>query len=717
MRYKTKSYRHFIATAAAATLMTVAFTPTADAATSKFTDVSNRYQAAIDYIVSKGAKGLTETSFGTHEFITRADAAVLLSDVLNLNTEIAPNSGFTDVPARAVQAVNALKAIGVTAGKTATRFGSDSQITRGELAIWIQKGFELTGKTELSFTDLTERYQVAVEALLSNKIANGTSNTSFGTNQLAQRGDFSIFLQKAAAATGVDEKGYKLSLMHTNDTHSHVELVAKRATVVNEVRIRKSEPLLIDAGDAVTGTLYYNEFQGEAERNFMNLLGYDVMTFGNHEFDQGSSEDGHQALADFIKGANFPFITSNVDFTADTLFEGLQHTGTYSDKPENGQIYNGIIKEVNGEKIGIFGLTTAETVEISSPKAITFKNYIEEAKNSVKAFEDMGINKIIAVTHIGYDDNLTFDNDLELAKQVEGIDVIVGGHTHTTLKEPTVVSENKSEPTLIVQANEYNNYVGTLDVKFDKNGKVIGQVGKLLDVKERAADAKTAAILKPYADKIADIQKEAIGVEAVEALNGARESVRTGETNLGNLITDGMLSTAKTINPKTVIALTNGGGIRESIDAGNITVGEVLTVMPFGNTLGIMNLKGSEIKEALEHSVSQAPKASGGFLHISGMTFTYDSSKDAGSRVIEVNVKGEDGTLTALTNDESYIVATNIFTAKGGDGFDTFAKAYADGRVSEPGFTDYQMFIDYLKTFEKVEPKIEGRIVDVAATK
>ncbi|MBA9026702.1 5'-nucleotidase C-terminal domain-containing protein [Peribacillus huizhouensis] len=717
MSYRTKSYRQFIATAAAATLITVALSPISNAATPEFTDVSKRYKEAIDYVVSKGAKGITNTSFGTQKFITRADAAILLSNVLELNTEHAPNSGFTDVPARAVQAVNALKAIGVTAGKTATSFDPNSPITRGELAIWIQKGFELTGKTNLNFTDVSERYQTAIETLISNKISEGTSKTSFGTTKLATRGDFSIFLQKSASVTGLDDEDYKLSLMHTNDTHSHVELVAKRATTINEVRVRKSEPLLIDAGDVMTGTLYFNEFQGKAELKFMNDIGYDVMTFGNHEFDQGSSNEGHQWLVDFIKEAKFPFVSANVDFSSDKLFDGLQEIGTYSDNPEDGKIYNGIIKEVNGEKVGIFGLTTAETVEISSPKDISFKNYIEEAKNSVKAFKELGINKIVAVTHLGYNDNIEFDNDLELAKQVDGIDVIIGGHSHTLLEKPTVVSEGKAEPTIIVQTGEYNNYVGTLDVKFDKNGKVIGQAGKLLSVKERAEDPTTAIALKPYADKIAEIQAESIGVTAVEPLNGARNSVRTSETNLGNLITDGMLSTAKTINPDTVIAMTNGGGIRESIDAGDITIGEVLTVMPFGNTLGIMNLKGSEIIDALEHSVSQAPEASGGFLHVSGMTFKYDSSKKAGNRVVEVNIKGEDGKLSPLQNDESYIVATNIFTAKGGDGFDTFAKAYADGRVSEPGFTDYQMFINYLKTFETVDPKVEGRIIDVSAAK
>ncbi|PLS17847.1 bifunctional metallophosphatase/5'-nucleotidase [Bacillus sp. M6-12] len=709
MAYLPKVSRKFIATAATAAITASIAVPAASAA-SQFKDVPARYQEAVDFLVSKGAHGYT-TVFGTHQPIKRVDAAVLLAKVLGLDTTNAPASGFKDVPARAQSAVNALKAAGIISGKTETAFGANSPVTRGELAIWLQKGFELEGSAKHAFTDVSGRYDAAVQAMVANKITAGVNKTKFGVNQPAKRGDFAIFLYKASLAK--EDDPFKLSIMHTNDTHSHTEKIAKRATAIKEVRSQKPEALLLDAGDVFSGTLYFNEFQGQQDLKFMNYLGYDAMTFGNHEFDLGSSSEGHKGLADFVKKAEFPFVSANVDFSKDALFNGLYHGGAISSSPKDGNIYSGIVKEVDGEKVGIFGLTTEETPTISSTGKIEFSNYLEQAEKAVDAFEKQGINKIIALTHLGYDDSIAFDNDLELAKKVEGIDVIVGGHTHTVLTKPTVVEEG-DEATVIVQTGEYSNSLGTLDVEFDENGKVISQAGELIDISKKAEDPAVLSMLKPYSDKITALQNQSIGVEAKAVLDGVRENVRTKETNLGNLITDGMLAKAKTINPDTVIAVTNGGGIRASIEAGDITLGEILTTMPFGNTLGIMNLKGSEIKAALEHSVSQAPAASGGFLQVSGLTFKYDSSKPAGQRVLEVKVKGADGSFAPINGETSYIVATNTFTAKGGDGYEAFKKAYEEGRVSEPGYVDYEMFRDYLKTQTSVDPKVEGRITDVA---
>ncbi|QVY61235.1 5'-nucleotidase C-terminal domain-containing protein [Cytobacillus gottheilii] len=706
----TKGNRKFIATAATAALVASAIAPAASAAAKDFTDVPDRYKDAVDFLVEKGAKGVSATSFGTNQSIKRVDAAVFVANVLGLDTDNAPASGFTDVPDRAAGAVNALKAAGITSGKTATSFGSSSEITRGELAIWLQRGFKLKGSADSAFTDISDRYAKAVEALVANEITNGVSATKYGVGQQAKRGDFAIFLHKADAV----KPAFELSLMHTNDQHGNAQNAPKLATAVKEFRAANPEALLLDAGDVFSGTLYFNEFEGQADLQFMNYLEYDAMTFGNHEFDLGSSEDGHKALAEFVKAAKFPFVTANVDFSKDSLFDGLVE-GTVAADAEDGKIYNAIIQEVDGEKVGIFGLTTSETAEISSPGQVEFKNYIEEAKASVKALQEQGVNKIIVLTHIGYDDNIEFDNDLELAKQVDGIDIIVGGHTHTKLEEAVVISENKTEPTVIVQANEYNKYLGTLSVNFDSEGVVTTLDGELVDLGEVAEDAEAVKILKPYKETIDAMQQESIGVETAVALDGERANVRTVETNLGNLITDGMLKKAQSINPNTVIALTNGGGIRASIDQGDITLGEILTVMPFGNALGIMQLTGEEIVEALEHSVSQAPEQNGGFLQVSGLKFSYDSSEPAGERVVSVEVKGTDGNFAELAADQTYAVATNTFTAKGGDGYDVFAKAYADGRVSEPGFVDFQVFTDYLTGFETIEPVIEGRITDLSA--
>ncbi|WP_285769254.1 5'-nucleotidase C-terminal domain-containing protein [Peribacillus sp. SI8-4] len=528
----------------------------------------------------------------------------------------------------------------------------------------------------------------------------------------------------AAAEEALKPKAITLSLMHTNDTHAHLDNVAKRVTAVKEVRQVKPQALLVDAGDVFSGTLYFNEFKGQADLQFMNLMKYDIMTFGNHEFDLGSSAEGHQALADFVKGAQFPFVSSNVDFSKDNKFKGL-FSDLISSKPEQGKIYNGIVKEVDGQKVGFFGLTTEETKDISSPGSIQFENYLKEAEKAVKAFEGMGVNKIVAISHIGYDDNAAYDNDLTLASSVKGIDVIVGGHSHTKLETPVVIDKdakgNDKDRTVIVQGYQYSDFLGTVDVQFDKDGKIVGQAGQLITLADKQEDAEAAKLLETYSSKIKELKETKTGATAVNALETPRDggvetkpSVRKNETELGNLITDGMLSKAKEFNRDAVIAFQNGGGIRAGIDQGEITLGEILTVLPFGNTLATMKLTGAEITEALEHSVSLAPKENGGFLHVSGMKFSYDSSKPAGSRVNKVEVLGQDGTYSELEAAKQYVVATNAFTAKGGDGFTVFKKAYEEGRVTDIGLADWENLRDHVSGLKTVAPSMEGRIKDVA---
>jgi 2',3'-cyclic-nucleotide 2'-phosphodiesterase (5'-nucleotidase family) len=504
-------------------------------------------------------------------------------------------------------------------------------------------------------------------------------------------------------------KPYELTLMHTNDTHAHLDTVAKRISAINQVREENVNTLLLDAGDVFSGTLYFNEYLGLADLEFMNLAGYDTMTFGNHEFDKGTA-----TLANFVKDADFPLISANVNFENDQNMNMLANN-EFSAKANDGEVYKGIVKEVNGEKIGIFGLTTAETMDISSPgEGVEFTDYLNEAKEAVKAFEEQGVNKIIALTHIGLNDG-GGDNDLTLAEEVEGIDVIVGGHTHVKLSEPVFVEAGK-EPTVIVQANEYGKFLGTLDVKFNKNGRVIEYAGELLDVNNFPEDVEAAKILnEKYKPAVDEMKNTVIGTTTVN-LVGGNPAARTGETNLGNLITDGMLAKAKAINPATVIAVQNGGGIRTSVNAGDITMAKVLEVMPFGNSLGIMQLTGAEIKEALEHSVKEAPTAFGGFLQVSGLKFTYDSSLPAGQRVQSIEVKEDGVNYVTIDPGKMYTVATNTFTAKGGDGYDVFGKAYSEGRVSEPGFVDWEIFTEYVNAQEDrtVSPIVEGRIIDLA---
>lgn len=605
---------------------------------------------------------------------------------------------------------------------------SESQVTLGnDLVVKVNE----LGTVYLVPSNEAPSTKSALETLVTNGIAKKETVSSINTDikisttgltsgtykvyAVDNAGNVSNPTEIVTLKNPIDKQPFKLTVMHTNDTHAHLDNIARRITAIKQVRQANPNSLLLDAGDVFSGTLYFSEFNGLADLEFMNLAGYDAMTFGNHEFDKGTA-----TLANFVKEAKFPFVSANVDFSKDDNLKA-RFNNSVSSNPENGKIYNGIVKEVNGEKIGIFGLTTAETKNISSPgKDVVFEDYIEEAEKAVEAFEAQGVNKIIALTHIGYNDG-GGDNDLTLAKEVEGIDVIVGGHSHDKLAEP-VVDETGEEPTIIVQANEYSKYLGTLDVEFDENGEVISHAGKLIEIDKKVNntyelqdDPEAAQILaEKYKPTVVEKQNTVVGQAAVDLIGG-NPPARVGETNLGNLITDGMLAKAKTINPDTVIALQNGGGIRATVPAGNITLAKILEVMPFGNSLGLMRLTGAEIKEALEFSVKDAPKPFGGFLQVSGMKFTYDSRKPAGERVLTLEVN-EGGNYVPLDPAKTYVVATNIFTAKGGDGYTMFAKAYAEGRVSKPGNVDWEMFRDYIaaQPNQTVNPSVEGRIIDVA---
>lgn len=530
------------------------------------------------------------------------------------------------------------------------------------------------------------------------------------------------FMPLHALAEESGANHFDLTVMHMNDTHAHVDKYPQMLTAIKEVRAEKDNTLLLHAGDVFSGTLYFNEFKGEADLKLMNLMDFDAMVYGNHEFDRGSSEGGHESLSKFVSGANFPLIGTNIDFSKDPFMAGLVvHPGEFVENPEGGKSYHSIVKEVGGEKIGILGLTTEDTPAISSAVQVEFLNYIKEAEKAVKQFQDAGINKIIALTHLGYDSNPAVGNDLVLAEQVAGIDIIVGGHSHTKLDEPTVV-EGK-EPTVIVQAGQYAEHLGKLDVTFDENGVITEYAGQLIATGDKAADPEAAEVLKEFSAQIEEKMNAESGAVALKDLPNPRQdkpgddSVRANETELGNLVTDAMLAKAQEKFPETVIALQNGGGIRAPIQKGPITIGEIISVLPFGNDPVVVTLTGSELKEVLEHSVRLAPAENGGFLHVSGMRFKYDSTQEAGSRVLVMEVK-EGDTYVPIEENKEYTITTNQFTAMGGDDYDTFRKAYAEGRVTNIGEIDWEQLMNYMIEEEylngKVDPVREGRIIDIA---
>ncbi|WP_146924985.1 DUF6359 domain-containing protein, partial [Alkalibacterium kapii] len=426
-----------------------------------------------------------------------------------------------------------------------------------------------------------------------------------------------VLAQLALGDTSAQVETFAMSVMHMNDTHARVENYPNMITAIDEFRETNPDALLVNAGDVFSGTLYFNEFKGQADLALLNLMGIDVMTFGNHEFDLGDTENGHKSLANFVKKANFPFLGTNVDFSGDKYMDPFELDTYLEEDPEDGKIYETIVKEVNGEKIGIFGLTTEDTKNISSPGEVDFSDFIKAAEAAVSTFEKAGINKIMAVNHLGFDSAAEVGNDLRLAEEVPGIDIIVGGHSHTELTEPQVVEKDGEDPTIIVQGGQYADNLGTLNVGFNEYGKVLRFDGELLATENYDANEEAVAVMKEYKDRVDEIADEQIGAVAVTKLENPRHgdgnemSVRADETRLGNLVTDAMLAKAQEKFPEAVIAFQNGGGIRTSIDQGPITTGEVISVLPFGNNPVIAELSGQEIKELLEHAVRKAPEENG----------------------------------------------------------------------------------------------------------
>jgi len=468
-----------------------------------------------------------------------------------------------------------------------------------------------------------------------------------------------------------------ITILHTNDTHSRVDEgkydgmgMAKLYSLVKQYREKNSNTLLLDAGDTFHGNTFATLVKGESIAQLMNVMGYDAMTAGNHDFNYG-----YQRLVELDGITNFPILSANV-----------------KQADQSNLLTPYIIKEIDGVKVGIFGLSTPETTFKTHPKnveGLTFADPVEEAKVMVNELKDKA-DVIIALSHLGMDKSSKVTS-VKVASEVPGIDVIIDGHSHTTLEEGQLVGN-----TLISSTGEYDKNLGVVELTI-KNGKVTDKKASLVN-KEATADvvadeeltAKIAEI-KAEQDKVLS---EVIGTTAVK-LDGERELVRAGETNLGNLITDAMIETSGAD-----LAITNGGGIRASIEAGEITKGEVITVLPFGNYIVTKTIKGSDIKAALEHGTDAYPELKGAFPHVSGLTFTIDTSKEVGNRVVSILVNGQ-----ALDMEKEYVVATNDFMAAGGDDYTMFA----DYPITNEFPALDEAVINYIQKEQVVAPKVEAR--------
>jgi len=489
---------------------------------------------------------------------------------------------------------------------------------------------------------------------------------------------------------------FSLTVLHTNDVHAHHTSnedgdggAALAASVINQTRAASPNTLLLSAGDTFIGTLFYVMHHGIDSAELMNKMQYDAMTLGNHEFDEG---DGNLAL--FIEKLNFPVVAANVNFDRSTALK--EKTVPY------------LILEKGREKIGVIGLVNPETPTMSHPGSdLTFQSDLAQiVQSNVEELTKEGANKIIVLSHIGY------QADLELARAVTGVDIIVGGHTHTLLSNydtraadayPAEVKNPEDKTVLVVQAGENLEYIGRLDVEFDPNGELVQWKGDAVRLFHYITpDPSVSALVETLYTPIEALTSEVIGKSTVY-LEGDRKVCRFEECNLGNLITDAMRA-----ETGAQVALENGGGIRASIEQGEITLGDVLTVLPFGNLTSTLNLNGKDLLAVLENGVSAIEEGGGRFLQVSGLRYQFDPSKPAGSRIVSVEVLNSQGEYQALDPTAIYSVATNDFLREGGDGFTVMAEngidAYDYGRPLD------QVLADYIKAHDPVDIEVEGRI-------
>ncbi len=509
-----------------------------------------------------------------------------------------------------------------------------------------------------------------------------------------------------ALCAGTASADYSLTILHINDLHSRIEPinrfdstcsagdnaegkcfggVARLKTKIDEIRAEMDGQnlLVLDAGDQYQGSLVYTTYKGDVAIEMMNLIGFDAMAVGNHEFD-----DGPEGLAKLAEGADFPVLSGNLDLSQSDLLRDI--VGDY------------VILEVGGERIGIVSALATDTVETSSPGPnVIFQDEIEALRADVAALEAEGVTKIIALTHVG------LPKDLEIAAAVEGIDVVIGGHSHTLMLNND--ADTPSYPEMVgavpvAQAYAYSKYLGRLDLTFDDAGNLTAVSGDpiLLDASV-AEDADVVARVAELTGPIEEMKARVVA-ETSDAIEGDRSVCRAVECPMGNLVADAMLD--RVADQGIQIAIQNGGGLRASIDAGPVTMGEVLTVLPFQNTLSTFQVTGATMIAALENGVSQIEEGAGRFPQVAGLKYTLDVSQAAGSRVSDVMVM-EDGTWVPIDPAKVYGVVSNNFMRNGGDGYGMFRdamNAYDFG----PDLAD--VTAEYLAANAPYAPFTDGRI-------
>ena len=561
--------------------------------------------------------------------------------------------------------------------------------------------------------------------------------------------------------TPVEGAPFDLTILHVNDTHSHLEtdsgdlelpggetrvqfggfpgVVAK----IDELAAEASgEVVKVHAGDAITGTLFFSLFEGEADAALMNEACFDVFALGNHEFDNSD-----QGLADFLGHLN-----SADDCTTSTLAANVIPAPGTPLAPEGDPIFddNVVIEYEGGERVGYVGIDIAgKTQNSSSPLDTTeFLDEVETAQSQVDLLTAAGINKIVLVTHQG------LDNDLDLASQVSGVDVIVGGDSHSLLGNfgdlglntsgdyPERTTDADGNPVCVVQAWQFSWVVGELNVSFDEDGVVSSCEGTphliLADTFQRepsedadreeltgeardevvafveatpelsivTPDADAEAVLTEFSGQVDVLQEQVIGEAVVDLCleripgQGRSQICDVADTavnggDIQQLVTDAFLARAFEAD----IAIQNSGGVRIDIPEGDVTIADVFELLPFANTVVNLEMTGAEIAAVVEEAIAfsiDPDGSTGAYPYGAGIRWDVDLNGADGERLSNIEVL-VDGAFVPLDPAATFTVATNSFTAAGGDGYATFEAVADDGRAEDTLLEYAQVFIDYIE--------------------
>lgn len=478
-------------------------------------------------------------------------------------------------------------------------------------------------------------------------------------------------------------------ILHTNDVHGAIDGYAKVAALAQQYEADGAYVLILDAGDYSQGDPAVSLSQGATAVELMNLVGYDAAALGNHEFDYG-----FEVLKKNMESAQFPVLAANVKYNGELAFDDAA-----------------VFTTPGGTKIGVFGLDTPETATKAHPgkiQGVTFAGgeelYQIAQDMATMLREDEGCNYVICIGHLGIDDETaaTGNRSIDLLEKVTGIDVFIDGHSHSTEEEivEKTNTDRKVGDTILTSTGTKLENIGVVAIK----DSTITTTCVPTEGIEAPADS---AIAQRAAAILAEVEAEYGTVFAATevTLNGEKDpGNRTEETNLGDLITDAMIWGAAREGTTVDAAVTNGGGIRATIAAGDITKKDVNTVLPFGNTLSIIQITGSELLEVLEASTFCTPEALGGFPQVSGIEFTvntaaaYDQGEEYPgttyfapktiNRVTITSVGGKDFDPSA-----TYTIATNDFLASGGDTYYRFVNAIANYDL---GVSLDEVLMDYI---------------------